>query len=401
MALEIRTVRPEEMQDFRHHLSIVFVTKETPSNGVLRPEWTLCGFEDGVLATTFGAYQLTMRFNGAAVPVSAITAVATLPIYRRKGHLRSIMTKHFQNLHEIGERPIAILLASMAAIYQRYGYAIVCNSMQYNIDPRQIRFAFPKKTTGTLLHLSNSDADFNVMAELYRKFSDDKTGYLERVKAEWDFVIMANVPVGGQLIKAVYEENGEPLGYVIYVTHPQKGTPFATVHQLIIRDLVWLNIDAYRAIWEHFSCFDLFATISWGRVPTDDPLQHLLVEPRLLQATMKDCLLGRIVDVDKALTKRSYQEKGELTFEVEDEICTWNQGCWKLEASPDGSHIARTREKPQLVMPVSTLAKLVFGQISATEAARMGRLEVNEASALSVWDKVMKTLYAPACADSF
>ena len=82
-------------------------------------------------------------------------------------------------------------------------------------------------------------------------------------------------------------------------------------------------------------------------------------------------------------------------------MCPWNQGRWKLEVSANGSSVSRTSEDAQLRMPISTLAMLVFGQISATEAARMARLDVLEDSALSSWDRVMRTKYRPFCADNF
>ena len=52
-------------------------------------------------------------------------------------------------------------------------------------------------------------------------------------------------------------------------------------------------------------------------------------------------------------------------------------------------------------MPVGTLAMLVFGQISATEAARIQRLDVNRPEALPLWDNVMRTKYRAAYADIF
>jgi hypothetical protein len=52
-------------------------------------------------------------------------------------------------------------------------------------------------------------------------------------------------------------------------------------------------------------------------------------------------------------------------------------------------------------MPISTLAMIVFGQINATEAARMGRLDVHDARSLSAWDDVMRTKYPLFCADEF
>jgi predicted acetyltransferase len=146
---------------------------------------------------------------------------------------------------------------------------------------------------------------------------------------------------------------------------------------------------------------DLARYISWIRVPLDDQLPHVLLEPRMLNMTSHDGLMGCIVDVEQSMPKRGYSEEGELTFEIVDELCPWNQGRWKLETSSTGSSISRAKEEPQLVMPISTLAMLVFGQISASEAARMGRLDVNEESSLSLWDKVMLTKYRPFCADYF
>ena len=72
-----------------------------------------------------------------------------------------------------------------------------------------------------------------------------------------------------------------------------------------------------------------------------------------------------------------------------------------MQTTPADSVIMRTDEEPQLVMPVSTLALLVFGQISATEAARMKRLDAVDETALPLWDRVMRTKYRPSCVDSF
>jgi len=147
---------------------------------------------------------------------------------------------------------------------------------------------------------------------------------------------------------------------------------------------------------------DIIGSIMWGRVPSDDPLPHLLLEPRMLRVTSSDGILGRIVDVEQALPMRRYDEEGILTFEIiDDDLCPWNCSRWRLETSADKSSVSRTTEEPQLVMPISTLAMLLFGQISATEAARMGRLAVRKASTLLLWDRIMSTRYRTACADMF
>ena len=111
--------------------------------------------------------------------------------------------------------------------------------------------------------------------------------------------------------------------------------------------------------------------------------------------------MARIIDVEQALPGRCYRDEGTLIFEIIDDLCPWNRGRWKLDISPSQATISHTSAEPQLVMPISTLAMLAFGQISATEAARMQRLDVHETDALSLWDKAMRTAYRPFCADVF
>ncbi len=303
-------------------------------------------------------------------------------------------------LKEEGKRPIAILWAAHAAIYQRYGYATVSSVKSYNVEPRFLQFPLRRPLKG---HCRVSSRDeFELLNKLYYRSIQEKNGYLHRSHITWKVGPLSPVPKGVLFKILVYEEAGEPLGYVIYTLgkHPVQ-EPFQPHMRVLIRDLVWMTPAALQAIWEVFANQDLVRTVSWHIVPDDDPLPHLLLEPRMLNQRAYDGLMGRIVDVEKGLTGRSYAEETMLKFEIIDEFCSWNQGCWCLETAEEGSQIKPTTESPDLVMPISTLAMLVFGHISATQAAAMGRLEVNNEKALPVWDRVMKTRSNPFCPDEF
>jgi predicted acetyltransferase len=398
MTVEIRPARLEEMEEFRRVASIALAMPVESFIGV-QPEFTLCAFENGKLTTTYGAWPFTMRFNGDGIPVAGVTSVSTFPIYRRRGYLRQITKMHFQFLHEQGERSIAILLASLAAIYQRYGYAVVSTRHSYDVEPRYLTFALDQPVNGTLRELG--DDEFGLLVDLYRRFREVRTGYIHRGQAMWNFGVLAPPPADSQLMKVVYEESGKPQGYVIYeMTLPGKSMAIPK-QRVTIRDLAWLTAPAYRAIWSHFSAMDIVINIVWERVPADDPLPHLLLEPRMLNITAKDGIMGRIVDIERAFSKMRFNDEGALTFEVIDELCSWNHSKWRLETSPAGNSIHRSAEDTQLVMPVSTLAMLVFGQISATEAAKMGRLDVKDENSPPLWDRVMRTKYRPFCPEYF
>jgi len=201
------------------------------------------------------------------------------------------------------------------------------------------------------------------------------------------------------LMRAVYEEAGAPLAYVIYTL--EATAPGAGDQVIGIRGMAHLTMPAYRAIWDYLGSMDLVGTINWGGLPTDDPLPYLLLDPRRLGTGSYAGLMGRIVDVERALPWRTYPVEAHLTFEVRDELCPWNDGRWEVEITAGEASVRRTSASPQLVMPVSTLALLVFNHITATEAARIGCLDVAEQSALPTWDAAMRTAYRPFCADGF
>jgi predicted acetyltransferase len=403
MSCEIRPIKPEELDELNNVSRISF---GFPGDMKVKipPEWTLCGFINGRMATTYAVWPLTMMLNGNRASIAGVTMVSTLPVYRRRNNLREITSEHFRQLHQRGDYAIAALFATRAAIYQRYGYAVVSTRHSYKVEPRNINLVQSMIIPGEF-HMAGED-DHATMLGLYHRFIEGKTGYLFRNEAfevapGAPFTVIKTFMPTSLMVKVLYFESGEPLGNIIYTLNraSQPGKPGGQI--INITDLVWLSASAYRAIWQYLANIDLAQDIMWHRVPPDDPLPHLMLEPRNLNLAADDGLMGRIVDVEKALPLRSYSDEGRLTFEVRDDFCEWNQGCWDADITRGGTVIRRSKKSPQLTIPVSTLAMLFYGQLSATEAARMGRLDVSDTKALPLWDRVMRTDYRPFCADMF
>ncbi len=396
MAIEIRAITGEEQEEFtRVAATALGVTYEAP--WPFPPEVTLCAFEDGKLVSSYAALERTMYFNGRDVPVAAISAVGTLPVHRRKGHLRRIITTHFQRMHEEGKRPISILWPSQGAIYQRYGYSFVSTHSGYSIEPGFILFTEPLSQQGDLSEVTSEDT--NSISELYDTFCKERTGYLQRPPERWNEILQGPPAKGRVAGKVIYRETGIPKGYLLYSL--EASGPGFPNQKITVFDLTYLNMHAYHAMWNYLAGLDLIGTINWSNVPQDDPLPFLLEDPRKLSPAGRGGIMGRIVDVEKALTTRNYPVSARLTFEIRDELCPWNNGCWELETGDGKAAVRRTTHEPQLVMPVSTLALLVFNHVTATQAARIGYLEVCQPEALATWDDVMRTVYRPFCADHF
>lgn len=413
MALEIRPYREEEAAAFYRVPAIVFGNyagerPAPPGLGPMLPQWSLCAFEDGELATAYGAFPLVTQLNGSKARVAGVSFVGTLPQFRRRGHLRKIMEVDFKRRYEQREEAIAILTASIAGIYQRFGYAVCASAVRYAVDPRWINFA-PSLPPAPGRWRGGSKEELPLLEGLYRQFTAPRNGTLHRAPQMWEGQTLGigegiDVSPFGPSLISIYEEGGEPAGYVAW------GARWMASHHLdragqgqrvFVRDYVWNTPGAYRAIWELFKTFDLAASVIVDNAPVDDPAMHVLLDPRELYATHRDWILGRIIDVERALPLRPYGHPGRVTFELRDELCPWNAGRWALEAGHEGAAVSRTAEPPQLTLDVSALVQILYGQVSPANAVRCGRAEAAPDAPLDLWDAMWRTEYAPYCPNMF
>ena len=258
-------------------------------------------------------------------------------------------------------------------------------------------FTEPVTTQGDLSEVTSEDSD--CISGLYQDFCRERTGYLHRSAERWNELLMGT-PVKGRVAgKVIYREAGTPKGYLLYSLEAT-GPGFPN-QKITVYDLTYLNMPAYHALWNYLTGLDLIGTINWSNIPQDDPLPFLLLDPRKVIPTVRGGIMGRIVDIERALTMRNYPTTARLTFEIRDELCPWNQGCWELETADGEAVVRHTTNKPQLVMPISTLALLVFNHVTASQAARIGCLDVCQPETLAMWDEVMRTVYRTFCADHF
>ena len=95
---------------------------------------------DGQWISTTGAYSQTMTVPGGSVPVAAVTLVTVHPAYRRRGLLRQMMTHQLEQIAARGVEPVALLWASEAAIYGRFGYGETTAKLHLSGETRATAF---------------------------------------------------------------------------------------------------------------------------------------------------------------------------------------------------------------------------------------------------------------------
>ena len=403
MTIEIRSCQtPDEVKQYDAMGSYVFATPEGSAVDVpTQADWTLCAFDGGSVVSQVGAFPFTVRLNGAPVKMAGVTMVGTLPAYRRQGLVRRLMARSFEQMRE-RDQPLAILWASMAAIYQRFGYGIAADSVRYTFDPRTAGLQEPFEAPGKVSLESTTDA-YETIRQLYIDWASPRNLAIHRSRALWSAGTLRADVKDRPVYASIYRNAlGVPRGHIVYQTSESSHLPrFGPNQVLTVKDFIALDLEAYRALWQYILSHDLVGEVEMrGGIGPDDPAPDLLLEPRILRKSVSDAIWMRVVDVEKACLARPYGERGELTFALADTMCPWNTGTYLLETDGRTSDIRRVDRDPDITMTPNALATLLAGCRTPAHLDRAGRLS-GSIDALRRAERIFRTEYAPHCPNGF
>src|SRR5262245_41142401 len=153
MAVEIRTISPDEALEYRRAVRIGFATRDTVDDAewaaaVVDPvDRAYAAFDKGRIVATLQSFQTTLTLpGGAMVPAGALTAVTCQPTHRRQGVLTRMIGLDLAASKDRGE-PVDILIAAEYPIYGRFGYGPAVMSTAWELDLTATSFATPGSGT--------------------------------------------------------------------------------------------------------------------------------------------------------------------------------------------------------------------------------------------------------------
>lgn len=365
-----------------------------------RPEWMLCAFDGDRMAASHCTIPFTMRMNGRAVPLGGVSAVGTLPEYRRQGLVRRLVARSFEDMRD-GGRPIAALWASQAAIYQRYGYAVAGAQRAYRVDTADISFADGDGGRSDV-ERHDAGAGHELAKAVYQQFVADRTGYLHRGRQLWTDNILAERDGDGPVHVAVSRRaDGQPNAYAVYTLRAARVDHAARGQEIAVRDLAWLDLDGYRSLWSWFARHDLVGRVRWENAPVDDPAPELFSEPRMLHTGDGEGMWFRVVDVPVALAARGYVTDGDLAIGIgPDPIAPWNEGTWALSVRGGEATVGPPAGDADIAVSPKALSSLYTGSRTARRLAAWGLLQ-GSPEAVARADALFATHHAPHCPDHF
>jgi predicted acetyltransferase len=357
----------------------------------------MAAYDDGQPVGTAAAYPFQLRIPGGDLAAAGVTWVGVVPSHRRRGILSEFMRRQLEDTHERGE-PIAVLFASEAAIYGRYGYGIAAPGL--SLRGERARFAFrddPGRTGG--IRLVDRDEARRLFPPVHEAARRATPGMFARSDAWWDANSL-NDPEhwrhgAGPKFYVVLELDGAVAGYAIYRVKDEwdQGMPRGEVRVI---EVTATSSAATRELWRFLFGIDLVAHVQQWLFDPGSPLFLMVVDPRSLHLSISDGLWLRFVDLESALRGRSYTADGAVVLEVRDELCPWNSGRWRL-----GEGVERTDKEPELELDVADLASAYLGAFDFHRLAAAARVRELRPGALARASALFRSERPPYCPEIF
>ena len=187
--VDVRTITADEIPVYLAAVATGFHKHATEGDAAYRrpgidPSRTYGAFDgDAVIGTARSfATELTVP-GGAAINVGAVTNVTVTGTHRRRGVLNTMMRAQLEEIAGRGEAA-AILIASEAPIYGRYGYGPATEHVLLEVDANLGHFLRPPSSGS--VRLAGAAETRNVAPSLYERFRRAQPGAIERPDRWWD-----------------------------------------------------------------------------------------------------------------------------------------------------------------------------------------------------------------------
>ncbi|MEV0718764.1 GNAT family N-acetyltransferase, partial [Asanoa sp. NPDC050611] len=398
--LALRTATADDFDEIAALLGVVFLHTQDPDALAVErplhdPARGLVAVDGDTIVGNAGSFDREMAVPGGVVLCAHVTGVGVAPTHRRQGILRRLMERQLRDVAAAGREPIAALWASETAIYPRFGYGFA--GARVHIDADLTGTGLPAAAPGRLR--AGSPATLRPeLVKLYDEVRAHRPGWSSRDDNWWTY-LLTDLPSqrdGATARMAVVHEGagGTVDGYATWRTRGDWGNGGPN-GQVRVTEVVAADPEAYRALWRFLFSLDLTRRLTYGHATPDEPLLHLVPEPRRLNAALVDGLWVRVVDVPAALRARAYRTPLDLVVELTDAILPDNAGRWRLTTDGTRTTCERTTDPADLACDVLELGAIYLGGTSPAALGRAGRVREQRPGALAAADTAFGWHQAP------
>ncbi|HEY1530720.1 MAG TPA: GNAT family N-acetyltransferase [Galbitalea sp.] len=334
-----------------------------------------------------------------SIPTWAISTITVAPTHRRRGIARNMMEAELRTASALGV-PAAILTASEATIYERFGFAPAAMRADWTIDTTKGKWAGPIPNGRVQLVTTEQGRDGGGHAIFDRaRLGIPGEMYFEGHLWRRLFGMPGREDPKDLRVVRYDDADGVPQGLAIYkVTHSRDFSGDVAE----VAYLTTATDDAYAALWRYLVELDLVDKVEAPLRSVDEPVRWQLTDSRAaVENRVGDHLWLRVLDVKATLEARRYNAPGAFVLELDDPL-GFADSSWLLTIDDAGKAVVAKLSgggssdgKHRLAMNIRDLGAIYLGGTSVATLVRAGRIVEKAQGSASAADAAFRSAVTP------
>ncbi|MFB6117289.1 enhanced intracellular survival protein Eis [Halosegnis sp.] len=314
------------------------------------------------------SYDLQAHLRGTTLPIGGVSAVATPPEHRRRGHVETMLRELCRN-YRATDTPMAALWAFKHTFYAAFGWATCSRRLSWTAAPSTLRSAAAFDGDWERV---NADA-WRRLDAVYEAATEGRPLALDRTEAWWRERTLRGWETD-PYVSLWTDDDGDSGAYVCYTVETADDGQRLRVADHAARDL-----DAFRHVLGFLANHDSQVTEATFDTAVDSPLHALVENPDELTSELSVGPLARVVDVAGALEPLTFPIDAEATLVlgVDDPLLDSVTGRYELSVANGAATVERRGDDPagaDAQLGVGALAQLAVGVRAAPTLAQTDAL---------------------------
>lgn len=309
----------------------------------------------------FATNESNNVIRGRPIRFAGVWAVATDPLYRKQGLVRSLFKEAFPRMKKEGV-VLSILDPFYRTFYEKFDYALGEKRAKHVFKKEDIRIGKTRSDV-TIRELSGPE-DIPKIVEMEKsmaRFGSRFFGFksmLEGIIKRGNFFILENDTETLGAVRFNYSDN-----------HPG--------YHLMVERTRYKYDDVFPSIVELVSKYAVnSAKVTWY-TDIDAPVRHFFSCYSTTESHVMGSMMMRVIDFENycksiAVPKTATEQ---VIVNIEDGYCPWNSGTYTLTPSQGQIHIEKSDSDPDVKLSAFQLSQVISGIIPATMLQKMHDIE--------------------------
>lgn len=306
----IRNLLPDEYTKSSKVISSAYSFKwtEQDEKKIFVPEYCYGAFcdDNSTLMSVLYSVSLKSSYYGKFVKSAGAGMVATLPMYRRQGCVKSIFDTVYEKMQKNGEI-FSFIYPFSYSYYRKFGYEQIAEKYILTF-PISAFDPLPSNTGGKLL---DNRADFEVLKSVYTKYALSVQCAFDRTDAMWEKKLTLE-PYNTNLHTYLwYNSQGEAKGYFTFILENRIMTVY---------DMAYTDCEGLCGIIGFIKGFaGRVDKVTFKNISRDCPLRYILKEYSASSGKLSSWFMARVTDVKSALENAQYPvQSGHFSIRIND-----------------------------------------------------------------------------------